>query len=527
MNIRLSILFLLGTFASANAGVSFEPVKNYPNLGFMMPRLAHAKGEPLPMPQAHAYLLVGGEALAREDRFDPHELWHTTQCCARWRDPAGNWLIIGRATHRLPSFSDEHVSRERFGIELEDDANRVDPKNRAHVNEWVATFVDTPVYEPEPLKLNGFTLDEVLYYPCDARDRLVYAFRPRRVGNTKNLDWFCVTLQAPGEADREALRKTFEERFIGYLALPTRSSKDEGVEAEEVSTLRKDEKMPDQPYHPVRIAARKSVENYDDWWFAETDGYIILSDVTTDVGKSVIRDLQEKMPALRQAFAKLVPPLTRENDVSLIRLFQSRDDYVRYVGTNYAWSGGMWMPARRELVLMQQRSKNEMVQVIQHEAFHQYLSYAYCMLNASPWMNEGHACLFETASVSGQGKVSVDEDPERSTLLIENLDDAVALLPTLLGGTPAEFYTGPDISLNYALAWGLSYYLQKGAPLELNTPFKNILPEYAAALAQTHDEEEATFLAFKDVDMAVFQENFREFWLKRRGTARHFDPLKQ
>ena len=224
MNIRLSILFLLGTFASANAGVSIEPVKNYPNLGFMMPRLAHAKGEPLPMPQAHAYLLVGGEALAREDRFDPHELWHTTQCCARWRDPAGNWLIIGRATHRLPSFSDEHVSRERFGIELEDDANRVDPKNRAHVNEWVATFVDTPVYEPEPLKLNGFTLDEVLYYPCDARDRLVYAFRPRRVGNTKNLDWFCVTLQAPGEADREALRKTFEERFIGYLALPTRSS---------------------------------------------------------------------------------------------------------------------------------------------------------------------------------------------------------------------------------------------------------------------------------------------------------------
>jgi len=529
MTKRYALLALLSAVASAQAAVTFAPAQNYPNLGLMLPNLARAKSEPLPMPEAHAYLLVGGEELAREDRFAPRELWYNSQCCARWRDSAGNRLAIGRATRRLPAFSEEHISRERFGAAMADDANLVVPQNKQHVNEWVATFVDAPVYPPEAVKLNGVTLDGVLFYPCATSTELVYAFHPRRVGNAKNFDWFCVTLHAPGEADAEALRKQFEEQFIGRIALPPRTSKDEGVEAEEVSTLRKGEKSPDQPNHPVRVEARRSVENYGDWWFAETDGYIILSDVQTEIGKSVIRDLQDTLPALRQAYAKLVPPLTRENEVALIRLFQTRDDYVRYVGEDQAWSSGMWMPARRELVLYQQASKDDLMRIIRHEAFHQYLSHATCMLGAAPWLNEGHACLFENATADRKGKVSLKEDPDRCSLLLENIEAAVALLPSLLRATHDEFYEGTTggRKLKYAMAWGLAYYLQKGAPLERNTPFKNILPDYAAALAQTRDREQATLLAFKDVDMAVFQANFREFWLKRRGSAMQYDPLEQ
>ena len=338
-----------------------------------------------------------------------------------------------------------------------------------------------------------------------------------------------MTLHAPGTFDFEALRTTFEEQFIGQLSQPSRSSKDEGVESEELSTLRKGEKQPDQPNHPVRIEARKSIENYDTWWSSETDGYIILSDVATEVGKSVIRDLKDTMPALRLAYATLVPPLTQENEVSLIRLFQTRDDYVRYVGKDRAWSSGIWMPARRELVLSQEKSKEDMMRIIRHEAFHQYLSHAYCMLPAAPWMNEGHACLFENASVDAKGKVSINEDPARVQLLTENIEAAVALLPGLLRATYVDFYDGTNDqrAFKYALAWGLAYYLQKGAPQERNTPFKAILPDFAAALAETHDYTQATAVAFKEVDMAVFQENFREFWLKRRASAMQYDPLEK
>lgn len=530
MTYRLTSLALFSATLTAFPAVLFGPVNNYPNIGLSFPCLDHAKADPVPLAETHPYLLVDNEGLIREDRFDPFELWYGTQCCGRWSDASGNRLIIGRITALLPAFEGEHVSRTRFGVALADDENLVNARNPEQINEWVATFVAASVFKPEALKLNSFALNDVLLYPCDEPHTLVYAFRPRRIGNATDTDWFCVTLVAPNESDFAALRDHFEEQFIGRLALPDRSSKDEGAEAEVLDVARKGQRQPDQPNHPVRIEARKSVENYDTWWVAETDGYIILSDVASEVGKSLIRDLQDTMPALRQAFLKLAPPLTQENDVSLIRLFQTKDDYVRYVGKDHAWTSGVWMPARRELVLAQEARKEEMMQIIRHEAFHQYLSYATCMLTSAPWMNEGHACLFENAEVDAKtGKVTLNEDPRRCPLLLENLDTITALLPGLFLADYDAFYSGDasERALNYAAAWGLAYYLQKGAPQERNTPFKDILPDFASALAETRLYPLATAHALKRVDLSVFQDNFREFWLKRRASAMRYDPLSK
>jgi len=511
---------------SASAAVSFAPIKNYPNIGFMFPCLANATALPVPMPHAHAYLLSAGDVLTREDRFDPFELWYHSQCCARWRDPIGNRIVIGRVTHGVPVFPVEHVSRTQFRIGL--DAEQIDPKNQTQIDAWIAAFSAIPVSEPEPLRINGFALDSVLYYPSAVSNMLVYAFQPRQVGNAKKFDWFCVILYSQGGATVEELRAQFEEQFLGQIALPSRSSKGEGSTAEEITISRRNEKLPDQPDHPIRIEARKSIENYADWWFAETTGYIILSNADTDIGRSIIRNLQDTLPVLHQAYAKLLPPLTRETDIALIRLFQTRDAYVRHVGEANAWSGGMWMPGRRELVLFLHDSPPVMMRALRHELFHQYLSHAYCMLPTAPWLNEGHACFFENAHVDAKGKVTLEEDPDRSSVLLENLDEAVNVLPHLLQATHTEFYSGTSASLRlkYALAWGLVYYLQKGAPLERNTPFKDILPDYAATLALTHDGATATAAAFKNVDLTVFQGNFREFWLKRRGSAMRYNPLE-
>jgi len=516
--------------AVANAAVTFGPAKNYPNIGFMFPCLANAKADPIPMPQAYAYIALEAGELEREDRFDPFELWYADQCCARWYDALGDRLVVGRITRQLPAFGESRVSREQFGDELSDDANLVNPEKNDDINEWVATFVDATVYKPSPVKLNAFTLDEVRFYPCDATNTLIYAFRPRRTGNAKDFDWFCVTLQTSEAMDPKALRELFEEQFLGKIALPNRSSSDEGVQSEEISALRKGEKPSPvaSSNQPASVEARKSIENYDTWWFAETEGYTILSDVHTDIGKSVIRDIQDTMPSLRKAFAKLVPPIAHDRDVSLIRLFQNRDDYVRYVGRDQAWTGGVWIPGRRELVLTQGNDKAEMMRIIRHESFHQYLSYAYAMIPSAPWMNEGHACFFENAHVDSKKKVALDEDPSRCLLLVENIELAVALLPQVLQADYPTFYSGnaSERSLKYAIAWGIAYYLQKGAPLERNTPFHDILRDYAAALAQTHAYPEATQQAFSRIDMSVFQDNFREFWLKRRSSAMQFDPLE-
>lgn len=515
--------------APLHAAVAYAPVKNYPNIGFMFPCLDHAIPNPVPMPLAHPYISSDGDALIREDRFEPFELWYATQCCARWSDARGNRLVLGRITHHLPAFSDDLVSRRQFADELADDANLVDPKKKSDVSDWVAKFVNAAVCEPEHVKLNAFNLDDVCFFPCAATNTLVYAFRPRRIGNAKDFDWYCVILQATGTTDPEAFRKAFEERFMSLLALPSRGSAGEGEQSEEVSTPKADAKQPDQPNHPVRIEAKKSIENYDAWWFAETDGYIILSDVDTELGKSLIREIQSSMPVFRKAYERLVPPLTREAEVSLIRLFQRKDDYVRYVGKDLAWTGGVWMPGRRELVLAASDSKEDLMRVIRHEAFHQYLSYAYCMIPAAPWMNEGHACLFEQAGIGRKKTVSIDEDPARCAMLVDNIELVVSQLPRLLDADYPSFYGGnqAERNLKYAMAWGLAYYLQKGAPQERNSPFTRILPDFALSLAQTHAYSDATTQAFSAIDMPAFQDNFREFWLKRRASAMQYDPLEE
>ena len=61
----------------------------------------------------------------------------------------------------------------------------------------------------EAVKLNRFALEEVLAYPCGETGTLVYAFRPRRVGNAPSAGWFAVVLHAVGAPDKAALREAF------------------------------------------------------------------------------------------------------------------------------------------------------------------------------------------------------------------------------------------------------------------------------------------------------------------------------
>ena len=190
----------------------------------------------------------------------------------------------------------------------------------------------------------------------------------------------------------------------------------------------------------------------------------------------------------------------------------------------------MWMPTRRELVLFQNAGLEEMMPTVQHEAFHQYLSFAYAFLQPAPWFNEGHACFFEGATLVNAKKVLLDPDLRRLTILLDNLDLATARIPLVLAADYKTFYgeSQGERLLNYATAWGICYYLQKGVP-SLVSPksFYGILERHAAALRGTRDGAKATLAAFDGVEMKLFQEKFREFWLRDSERAFTYNPLKE
>ncbi|MFO7938011.1 MAG: hypothetical protein R6V06_10470 [Kiritimatiellia bacterium] len=512
------------------AAPEFGRTENYPHIGLMLPPLARSKPRPLQMPEAHAYIAEIQGSLHREDRFAPFDLWYRQEHEGRWEDAEGNMLFLGRITYTLPAFQQDYVTRDEFAVRCADSDWQIDGNKPEMIHEWVSDFSGNELYEPQKLNINSIALSEIYFYPSDNSNRLVYAFHPRRIGNARNFDWFCVILHTNGAEDPEKLQLDFEDNWIAEIKQAPASSKDDGIFASELDTSREGIIDFDQPDHPVRTAARKSVENYKEWWYAETDGYIILSDVNTDLGKSLVERIQKNMPILQESYRRLLPPLTDTHDISLIRIFQFKSDYDRHVGNKLKWSSGIWMPKRRELALTQEFHTEEIMRTLRHESFHQYISYAWGMLTPPPWLNEGHACFFENARIDSNKTITFEEDPKRLSLLLDNIETATALIPLMFEMDYREFYEGGGSakgrSFNYALAWALAYYLQKGAPQERNTPFKSLISDYAASLAATAEYKKANELVFADFEMQVFQSNFMEFWLKRRATAIQYDPLK-
>ncbi len=514
------------------AAPSFRANKNYPGLGLSLRTLGGSVPEPLPPHKTYAYTITRNGETSRCDLFDPYELWYATQHVGQWRDTDGNRLILGRASRHLPRIESDlqHVAREAFDEAFAAPDTAFEPDSPDALAAWVAAFSGGAPGAPEKLR-TGFALHDALCFPTDTGDTLLYAFRAKHrtlQGVTEPTEWFCAVIRIADGTPKAKVRKDFETQFLASVAvLPRRASPAAGVQGKALRTApvaRGNAALPDQP---SRAAARRSIANMKDWWYAETPDYIFLSDIRSSAGKALVKELQTTLPALRTAFARLVPPFQAESDVSVVRIFEDAEAYRQYVGQEHDWSVGLWSPMRRELVILSQgKDRSQTLEIIRHEGFHQYLFHATRMIPHATWYSEGHACFFEAAQVDSNGRVELPEG-DRAAFLIEHLSRAAANLPAILHADHATFYGGmdPQRHLNYATAWGLVYFLRKGVPSQRLSAYSQILPAYLKALEATRDPESATSAAFEGIDIPRFQKAFIEFWEKGRNGARRHDPL--
>ena len=517
------------------AAPSFRSDKNYPSLGLRIRTLGGSTPEPLPQHKTYTYTFTSGDESVKRDLFDPHELWYATQHAGQWRDEDGNVLILGHATHLFPAIQSElqHVSREDFDRALAEPASLFDPASPEALAAWVKAFASCTPQKPELLR-TGFNLTHAQFFPVDESSLLVYAFRAKTRmpnGQTAPSDWFCAVVKIGDNTLKSKVRKDFETQFLASVAaIPqTGMTPTTGIRSKTLSTAAANGKTPalEIPDHPSRAAARKSIANMKDWWYAETPEYIFLSDIRSATGKALVKELQTTMPALRSAFAQLIPPFDPTTDVSVIRIYEEREAYQQYVGEAHDWSIGLWTPMRRELVILSQgKDREQTLEIIRHEGFHQYLFYATGMAENAMWFNEGHACFFEAAEIGSKGRVEIPED-NRVNHLLDNLETAANLLPKIINADRSAFYGGSNQqrSLNYTTAWALIYFLRKGAPAEGLSAYEGILDTYLKTLAATKDCQAATSTAFEKVNMSRLKEHFTDFWKKGRNSARRYDPL--
>lgn len=505
--LRLASLFLLAVASGAAAAPSFRVERAYPNLGLRMRMLAEADPEPLKPPHIFFYERVAqrnGEAVrTRFEAYDPHALWFATQHGGQWRDAKGNRLVLGRADRQCPVFAAPHVTREAFDRALAA-VERVDPASRVAVVAWVRAFANVPLGEPELLKAKPFGPPAVLFFPHQDPQCLVYAFRPRGSIAGRPAGWYAAILTVADGTPAARARDLFEQQFLATVAAGG-SGTANAVGATTLAPASGARRAGDDD-HPSRDAARRSIANLKDWWSADLPGYIILSDIRSSAGRRLISDLQRQLPHLKTAFERLVPPRAANRDVHVIRIFEDPGHYRAYVGEARAWSAGIWEPGRRELVLLfrgEQRAA-ETMSVIFHEGFHQYLHYAYEMKEAPVWFNEGHACLFEAAGMGPRGSVALRESASRTRLILADIDAAAERLPQILQMSYDQFYGGGDEfrNLNYAVAWGLVYYLRKGATLRRNSRDAQLLSAITRSVTTGEDPRAAAAAALAFIDLS-------------------------
>ncbi len=518
-------------------GVTFAPAAQIPSEGLVFRVMRGAEPVGLPQPTVYHYRMADGSSL---ERFYPRDLWYPSVYLGRWEDASGMALVMGVLGPLPPPFPRDHASRDEYAAAVMESGSHP-PETVEELKAWLEMFAGVATRDEPRSFRPGPRLDTILAIDFAHADRRRLGYVFRFTANIHGVDpdqWYVALFELPMGSDADAVARSIEQDFVGSLGtmakLEDRSAR-AAVQFQHAALASvPGDRSP--AFLESRERAIHSIRGLPGWWFVETPNYVLVSDLRGG-RRSFVQQLQEDLEAVRAIYEQMVPPRKAIDAVSLVRVFGDADEYVRYVGDEHRATGGVWMPSKRELIIrpfewgseLERRAR--MASIVYHEAFHQYIFYAFDLIRTSPWYNEGHAVFFEGADLR-RSELRVDEVPQYVSVM-ESLAAAGTLpVPRLLMLDYDEFYDRRrgDMAArraNYAMAWGLVYYLRKGAPIEADNRYEEIIGRYEEALWKTRDEVAATRQAFEGVDMRAFSESFTDFWLseRRRHRARRNHDL--
>lgn len=286
-------------------------------------------------------------------------------------------------------------------------------------------------------------------------------------------------------------------------------------------------------YSPEYLESREkviqSIRSLKGWKHYETGNFILVTNINN---KKTLTELQTNLEKSRNAFMKFYPLKIPLRAVSVCKIFETREEYLSYVGEAMKWSSGIWMADKKELVISpmawgsQADNRNIMTDIAFHEGFHQYIYYAAAEATSDVWFNEGNAGFFEGVDFKAGDRVKIDVTNRVEGM--RKIFGSGIKLENFISLDYQDFYSG-NLEQNYSLAWGLMFFLQKGAPvLKGKNNYSEIPLKYYDALIETKDGRKATKIAWEGIDMNRFGRDFADFWrndaLIRRAEA--FDPLE-
>ncbi len=494
----------------AAAGIRLRPFRGYTQT-------------PQAPPQAFIYQY--DRTKVKFEAYDPKELWLKDQNCGQFKGPG--WTVtVARMRYTMPGrmrmLNEQHILAKNFAVAR---AGHETDWTDQTVKSWVETYagkVKAVVGKSRGLRLRyphtKFTFAElppeeqqayVLLLPQDKRVVILFCFEPglkaaKVEKGIQNVLRSVATFRAR-EAEKKVAAKFQQARG---RAPQERSAK----------------------FQAARQRVIASIENLEDWWYVETDNYVIKSNMTSR-NRTLVKRIQSDIEILRKAYETFIPPIREIDEVSVVTVFNKRDEYLKYVPADRHWSCGLWMPLRRELVISPSVTGRRnltlefILGTVYHEAFHQYIFYGLDYARVPVWFNEGHAMLFEVSRVNRRKRtITVGENEGRLRSLEKVLKAKRLDLRRVMLLSAPEFYQKHALAENYSVSWGLVYFLRKAAWQYKGRKYAGLCDVVLKHPDKSTDPRKVSQAAMDSVDMAQLAKDFRKFWKSKtkRSRARRY-----
>ena len=553
--------------APSSRHLRLEREISLPGIGIRFRPLKDCEQRPLPALSHAAFRRSDGLEL---EGVSLRDAWMNDQCAASFSSP-GVSILIGIPSLPAPSeesppcFYEDYVTRESFdswarewkanarstakpGTTAKPGIRRLNTKTHADSNaeggnaarkhsesekedsesggssgtetfpfqmeKWLKTFTgaESLTLSEENIRTSS-PMTRILRYEIPGRENLgtfLFLCTDERVPGHGVVLFYRFAPSLSGEkAGRAALAS------VSSLKLQRPKAQSPGEEKKREGLKRTGEEIQySEKYLRSRQDVISNIRNLPGWWYLETPNFILTADIRKS---SEIEEIRREAEKIRDFYSQVLPPLREIDDVSVIRIFGSHEDYVAYVGEEWKWSIGIWMAMKKELVVspvprLKGKSRmEEMIHTLYHELFHQYLFYAAGGRNAHVWFNEGLAQLFEDVESRGSGKFRLS--PGRDLLergrraAFSGLGDVRRLKEMSLEEFQAEH------ELSYPAVWSLVYFMLCGGPvLKEENSYAGIPGRYYRALVETGDPEKANQKAWEGIDLDRFQQDYRQFW---------------
>jgi len=508
----LIILVFNNVFPASKSYLKTGKTENIEAEGIQFQNIDEFFPSPIPLFE-RVGILVNRQTGEKKEIYSLSDLWRIDQLIGIWQNNEGK-IAIAKILFPYP----EQIGDNEGMIELElykKWKERQVPKanlNREEINNWMKKFFDLQNTEnPEILaKRLSPSNCQVSFFKQKSKNSkspsYIFLIEPQNFPGLK----IAVSYTINDTANLN-LEKSENAIFASIKSFTFSMPKKLSQSPSKQTKIKKNKK-----YSPEYIASKEQVinniKNAKGWEYLETENFILIYNVKNS---RTVKDISLNLESCRMVFESFYPLKNELKAVSVCRLFEKREDYLNYVGKEYEWTGGLWNPSRKELIISpvdwmtKSNNRKTMVNTVYHEGFHQYLHYAIDEAISSIWFNEGNATFFEGINFKGnQFEIELTDRLNEMRKLANLKIDIKSFL-----NMEQEQFVKSDISKNYALAWGLMFFLHKGCHvIKKENNYSEIPYKYYEILSETKDHKRATAEAWQNVDFQKFEEDFKVFW---------------